>query len=70
VNRLAKEFLKLAKLAINERYQLGRKTPCNAACQVRVRERKAQAQREIERAREISVETVRVIKGTPRINTF
>lgn len=70
INRLAREFLKLSKLAINERYQLGRKTPCNAECQARVRRRKLLAQLAIEKAREISVETVRVIKGTPKINTF
>ena len=70
VSRLAKEFLNLAKLAISERYQVGRMSPCSAACRERVRQRRLQAQREIEKAREISVETVRVIKGTPRINSF
>ena len=70
INRMSREFLALAKKAINERYQLGRKTPCDSACQIRVRERKLQAQRQIEIARELSVETVRVIKGTPRITTF
>jgi len=65
---ISKRFLSLARKAINARNALtGAARRCDAACRARVIQRRREAAVELRYARELSRETVTIIRGTPRI---
>jgi hypothetical protein len=71
LTRNSSEFLKVAKRAINERLKVdGPNRPCDSACIARVRARRLAASKALKLARELAQVTERIIKGTPRIDTF